>query len=191
MKRVLPIILAYTLILGLAFPAMAAEPNFSDIPANADYAQAVAWCVQENLMHGVSATSFDPDGTMTRAMIATVLYRAEGEPAVTGNPVFNDVQPNVWYSNAIVWASSKGIVQGYGNGLFGTNDPITKEQLDVVIRRYNGESPAWTGNPVLAVPATRSEAAVAFYTNLREEEPGKRTAKDGAVMQTDDPSMPT
>lgn len=177
MKRFLTLILACILTLGLALPAVAVETGFADVPAGADYAQAVAWCREEGLMQGVSDTRFDPNGTLTRAMVATVLYRGAGEPTVTGNPAFTDVEPNVWYSNAIAWANANGIVQGYGNGLFGTNDPITREQLDVIIRRYNGETPAWTGDPALAVPAARSEAAVAFYTNMKKEEAPIGTGK--------------
>ena len=121
-------------------------------------------------MQGVSATRFDPDGTLTRAMVATVLYRAAGEPAVTGTPAFTDTPAGQWYSNAIIWANANGIVYGYGKDLFGPNNPVTREQLDVMIRRYNGENPAWTGDAALNVPATRSEAAVAFYSSLKQTE---------------------
>ena len=147
--------------------AYAAAPDFTDVPAGADYAEAVAWCQEQGLMVGTSATEFSPDATLTRAMVVTVLYRAAGEPAVSGAPGFSDTQAGVWYSNAVTWASGQGIIAGYGNGLFGTNDPVTKEQLDVMIHRYNGETPNFTGNPALTVPATRAEAAVAFYAGLR------------------------
>lgn len=170
MKRFLSILLACALVFNLGLTAFAAEGSFTDVSTDAGYAEAVAWCQEKGLMHGVSATEFDPNGTLTRAMVATVLYRAAGEPAVTGTPAFTDTQAGQWYSNAIIWASAKGIVQGYGNGLFGTNDPVTREQLDVMIRRYNGENPTWTGDAALNVPATRAEAAVAFYTNLNHTE---------------------
>lgn len=176
MKRFLSIILACALALSMSVTALASESSFTDIPANADYAEAVAWCQEKGLMQGVSDSRFDPEGTLTRAMVAAVLYRAEGEPAVTGNPDFADTQADQWYSDAIIWANEKGIVYGYGNGLFGTNDPVTKEQLDVMIHRYNGENPTWTGDPALNVPATRAEAAVAFYTYLNQE-PAAQDAK--------------
>lgn len=139
---------------------------YSDVPANADYAQAVAWCYANDLMKGTSSTTFSPDGTLTRAMLATVLYRAEGEPAVTGDSAFTDAQAGVWYSDAVVWAAEKGLLQGYGNNLFGTNDPVTVEQLDVVLGRYMGRNPTWTGDPAKNVPATRAQVAVALYQNL-------------------------
>lgn len=140
--------------------------NFTDVPADAWYAEAVAYCREHGLLNGVSDTSFDPDGTLTRSMVATILYRADGEPAVNGTPAFPDTQAGTWYSDAIVWANAQGIVQGYDNGLFGGNDPVTKEQLDVILRRYQGEAPAWTGDPARAAAATRAEAAVAFYNTL-------------------------
>lgn len=110
-----------------------AGPTFSDIPAGAEYADAVKWCQENGIMNGVSTTAFDPDGTLTRAMLATVLYRAEGGPAVTGAPVFTDVQPGAWYSDAAVWVGENGLIRGYGNGLFGTDDPVTREQLTIIL----------------------------------------------------------
>lgn len=181
LKRFGALLLTLVLSLSIAAPAFAAENNtvFTDVPADADYAQAVAWCREQNLMNGTSATEFSPNATLTRAMVVTVLYRAEGEPQMEWSNTFSDVAGGQWYSDAIVWASANGIVAGYGNGLFGPNDPITREQLDVIIRRYKGETPAWTGNPDLAVPATRAEAAVAFYNTLKdsEEEPSSQEGK--------------
>lgn len=104
---------------------------FADVPSDAEYAQAVAWCREQGLMGGVGGNRFDPNGTLTRAMVVTVLYRAEQTPQVEWKDTFSDVPAGQWYSDAITWASANGIVGGYGNGLFGTNDPITREQLDV------------------------------------------------------------
>lgn len=119
--------------------AMETSPGssfFTDVPAGADYADAVAWCREQGLMHGTSATEFSPNATLTRAMVVTVLYRAEGEPEVNGDLNFTDIQSGQWCANAVLWANAQGIAQGYGNGLFGTNDPITRAQLDVILRRY-------------------------------------------------------
>lgn len=163
MKRILPLILTLALVLGLALPALGAEAaTFSDIPANADYAKAVAWCVENGLMNGTSDNTFDPDGSMTRSMLATVLYRQAGNPTVAGDPGFADTQPDAWYSDAIVWANGEGILRGYGDGLFGVDDPVSQEMLTVVMARQKGEDPTWTGDPALAVPAKRSEAALAL-----------------------------
>ncbi len=171
LKRVWSLLLALLLALGLCTPAFAAvgDTGYADVDANADYAEAVAWCREKGLMKGVSADRFDPNGTLTRAMVVTVLYRAEGEPAVTGAPAFTDTEANTWYSNAVVWAADRGIVQGYGNGLFGTNDPVSVEQLEVMVGRYTGKGPEWVGDPQRAQAATRAQAAVTFYTTLAAE----------------------
>ncbi len=154
-------------------------PVFADVPADADYAGAVVWCYDNGLMNGVSDTDFDPDGTLTRSMVATILYRAEGEPAVTGEPTFTDTEANAWYSNAVIWATDQGIVQGYGNDLFGTTDPVSVEQLEVMIGRYTGNGPEWVGDPARAVDATRAQAAVAFYAAMSK--PEQAAVQDGFV----------
>lgn len=146
------------------------ELPFTDIPSDADYLQAVTWCYERNLMQGTSATVFSPNDTLTRAMVVTVLYRAAGQPAAGGTLSFSDTLENQWYSNAVLWASGQNIVQGYGNGLFGTNDLITREQLDMILCRYQGQTPAWTGDPAFNVAVTRAEAAQAFYDNLSQED---------------------
>ena len=155
--------LAFTAALAVGAEA---ATSFDDVPADADYAQAVAWCKEKGIMNGVSDASFDPDGTLTRAMLVTTLYRAEGEPAVTGKSVFTDASAGTWYSNAVVWANESGLVQGYGNGLFGVNDPVSVEQLEVILGRYTGTGPEWVGDPAKAQAATRAQVAVALYTNL-------------------------
>jgi len=68
----------------------------------------------------------------------TVLHRLEGSPAVTGANNFTDVKNGEWYTNAVIWANANDIVSGYGNGLFGTNDPITREQMAAILYRYAG-----------------------------------------------------
>ena len=73
---------------------------------------------------------------MTRAMLVTVLYRLEGKPAVSGANAFSDVTSGEWYTDAVIWANANGIVGGYGSDLFGTNDPITREQMAAMLLRY-------------------------------------------------------
>lgn len=144
-----------------------AEP-FTDVPAGADYAQAADWCREMGLMQGTTPTTFSPDTTLTRAMVVTILHRAAGKPAVPGSSPFPDVPAGKWYSEAVLWASGEEIVNGYG-GRFGPEDPITLEQLDVMIARYEGRAPVWTGDPARAVPATRAQAATVFYLALSQE----------------------
>ena len=136
--------------------------TFTDVPADAPYVSAIEYVVEQGLMSGTSAATFDPNGPLTRAVLATVLYRAVGEPAVYGVPGFTDVRPNQWYSNAVVWANGAGVMQGYGNGRFGLNDRVTQEQLTVMLARFQGRDAAWTGNPALAAVVTRAQVAQAL-----------------------------
>jgi hypothetical protein len=69
-------------------------------------------------------------------MIETILYRVEAEPAVTPENPFNDVEADTWYTDAVIWAEENKIVEGYGNGKFGPNDDITREQLAAILYRY-------------------------------------------------------
>ena len=112
---------------------------FTDIADNAWYADAVRYVYKHGLMAGTSATTFAPDVTTSRSMIATILWRMAGSPVVNYAMNFADVPQDQWYSEAIRWAASEGIVGGYGNGLFGTNDPITREQFAVMLYRFAQE----------------------------------------------------
>ena len=108
---------------------------FTDIADNAWYADAVRYVYKHGLMAGTSATTFAPDVTTSRSMIATILWRMAGGPVVNYAMNFADVPQDQWYSEAIRWAASEGIASGYGN-TFGTHDPITREQLATMLWRY-------------------------------------------------------
>ena len=111
---------------------------FKDVTTSDPYYGSV-WYVNNHkplLMNGVSADSFDPQGNLTRAAIVTVLYRLEGSPMTAASDEFYDVPAGQWYSDAVAWAVKYGITNGYGDGRFGPNDPITREQLAVFLYRY-------------------------------------------------------
>ena len=112
---------------------------FSDVPADAWYAEAIAYCQQHGVMSGTSDTTFAPEDTLTRAMLATVLHRMSDTPAVSDPPVFADAVAGSWYSDAVSWAAKTGVVSGYGGGTFGVNDPATREQAVTILWRYAGE----------------------------------------------------
>ena len=112
---------------------------FTDIADNAWYADAVRYVYKHGLMAGTSATTFAPDVTTSRSMIATILWRMAGSPVVNYAMTYTDVAQGQWYSEAVRWATSEGIVGGYGNGLFGTNDPITREQFAAMLYRFTQE----------------------------------------------------
>ncbi|MBR5156560.1 MAG: S-layer homology domain-containing protein, partial [Clostridia bacterium] len=115
---------------------------FSDVaPTDWFYAN-VQYVVENKLFNGTSATTFDPNGAVTRAMIVTVLYRAAGEPAVEATSSFADVAADAYYYNAVLWAQANGIVKGYDDTTFGPNDSITREQLAAILWRYAGSPSA-------------------------------------------------
>lgn len=162
------LILILALSLFLCVSVQAADANFTDVPSTASYAAAVNWCVSQGFMNGVGNNRFEPSGVLTRATLATVLYRAEGSPSVTNASGFSDVRAGQWYTNGILWAAKEGYITGYGGGRFGTNDPVTRVQLDIIIRRYQGENPSWPGDPTKR-NATRSEVATALYNALADQ----------------------
>lgn len=123
---------------------------FSDT-ANHWAAESIAFCAARELFKGVGGGRFAPDAPMTRAMFATVLYRIAGMPAVSGANSFYDVAAGQWYTDAILWGQSTGIITGYGNGLFGTNDLVTREQMCVMLSRYL----QWAGYELPAVTAAK------------------------------------
>ncbi len=110
--------------------------SFTDVAEDAWYADAVQYVFENGLMAGISDTTFAPNATTTRGMIATILYRLEREPAVSGSSPFTDVEAGLWYTDAIAWASANGVVKGYSPTTFGPNDPITREQMAAMLYRY-------------------------------------------------------
>lgn len=123
----------------VSFREIEVELPFTDVPEGAWYADAAAYVYEHGLMAGTSATTFAPEVTTSRAMIATILWRMAGSPVVNYAMNYTDVAQGQWCSEAIRWATSEGIVGGYGNGLFGTNDPITREQFAAMLYRFAQE----------------------------------------------------
>ena len=110
--------------------------DFTDVTAGKWFEDAVDFASSHDLFQGVSETEFKPDGTMTRGMLATVLWRLEGEAESAAGQVFQDIASGSWFEEGIAWASAQGIVQGYGDGTFGPDDNITREQLVTMLYRY-------------------------------------------------------
>lgn len=112
--------------------------GFQDVGQNDWFADAVKYVSENKLMNGTSTTAFSPNENMSRAMLATVLYRMSGETAEADSS-FGDVSSSAYYAAAVNWASSKGIVNGTGADAFSPNASITREQLAAMLYRYAGE----------------------------------------------------
>lgn len=112
--------------------------GFGDVPQTSWFADAVKYVSENKLMNGTSTTAFSPNGNMSRAMLATVLYRMSGETAEADSS-FGDVSSSAYYAAAVNWASSKGIVNGTGADAFSPDASITREQLAAMLYRYAGE----------------------------------------------------
>ena len=117
-------------------PGTGFENPFTDVSENDWFYDDVMFVFINELMIGTSDTTFTPYGTTTRAMVATTLWRMDGSPEPEGENSFTDVENGKWYTEAITWAHENGITGGYGDNLFGTNDPVTREQLAAFFYRY-------------------------------------------------------
>lgn len=109
---------------------------FVDVPAGAYYYDAVLWAAEGGIVTGTDAVHFSPDASCTRAQLVTFLWRAAGKPVVNYAMNFTDVESGAYCAEAVLWAASLGIVDGYGDGRFGTNDFVTREQVAAMLYRF-------------------------------------------------------
>ena len=110
--------------------------SFLDVNTGAWYYDAVKYAVENGLMSGTGTYTFEPNTTLSRGMIAQMLYALEGKPSISSANNFTDVSSSDWYDKAASWAQSKGIITGYEDGRFGPNDPLTREQLALILYNY-------------------------------------------------------
>lgn len=109
--------------------------EFTDVPDTYWGAEAIDFVSSRELMNGVGNKLFAPGDKLTRGQLCQLLYNLEDAPA-SGDSAFTDVADGAWFADAVDWAAFQGIVSSYGNGAFGPNDPITREQLTVMLYRY-------------------------------------------------------
>ncbi len=135
-KRALSLVLVLAMLLSLAPGALAAA-TYKDVPESHWAYAYVEDVTDKGLMNGVDTGLFSPESTMTRAMFVTVLARMSGETLDDTAPTdFSDVPAGKWYTGAVNWASETGVVNGYANGKFGPEDPVTREQAATMLVRY-------------------------------------------------------
>lgn len=115
---------------------VAADGSYSDVKKSDWFYSDVYTATGYGLLKGMGNGKFEPDSTMNRAMLVTVLYRLEGEPTHTAKNPFTDVAKSAWYYDAVLWAAEKEIVNGMGNGKFEPEGDVTREQITAVLMRY-------------------------------------------------------
>jgi len=125
----------YEVAVPLSETPLVDELPFEDVQSYDWFQNPVVWAFQNGIMSGISASEFAPSAEMTRAMLVTVLWRYAGMPDA-GETAFADVTSDTWYSTAIAWATTNGIVMGYDETTFGVNDFVTREQMYTILYRY-------------------------------------------------------
>lgn len=165
-----------------AFECPSAE--FSDVLSGVWYHDAVDYMLRKELMNGMGEGLFQPEGELTRAQLVVILYRAAGSPEVEGTSAFTDVPDGLWYTDAIVWATESGVVNGIGEGLFAPDNKITREQIATILYRYAKAEPV--GEDMLQdfidVASVSSYALDALNWAVAE---GLLNGADGMLMPTD------
>lgn len=190
-KRVGALLLAVALLVSFCATACAAagDERFSDVSPDAWYAASVDWCQENGLMTGVTGSLFEPEGAASRAMLVTILHRQEGAPAAAWDGRFSDVPAEAWYSGAVTWAAENGILSGYDGGVFGADDPVTREQLAAILWRY-ADRPAPEGTAEFSDRATISAyaaeaAAWAGERGVVGGKPGNRFDPQGVATRAE------
>ena len=142
MKLLRPLIAAFLIaaaLFGLCSTAFAARTfDYDDYEPLEWYYRYIEKATDAGWMNGVGDMKFDPNGTLSRAMFVTILHRVAGTPAADGAAAFSDVVAGSWYDAAVKWAAKNGIVNGYPDGRYGVNDPLTREQMAAILYRYAG-----------------------------------------------------
>ena len=111
---------------------------FTDIDQSAWYHDGVHYMIENGMMNGVGDGMFEPNGSVTRAMLVTILYRQASSPKVTGDNPFEDVAPGKYYTDAVIWAFQNGIVNGTTPTTFEPEEPVTREQIATILYRREG-----------------------------------------------------
>ena len=131
-KRMLSLLLAVALVLGLCPSVFAAGSSYADVLDTHWAHPYIEDVTEKGIMNGVDDKNFAPEDAMTRAMFVTVLARLSGD-TLTEQTSFSDVPAGQWYSAAVSWAAENGIVSGFGDGTFRPNDALTRAQAAVML----------------------------------------------------------
>ena len=180
-------------------PATPAGKSFDDVKPGDWFYDEVLDMAKGGYINGVSDRLFAPYEPLSRAMLVTILYRMDGEQAVSGSSTFTDVVKGSWYDKAVAWASANGIVTGYDANRFGPNDSVTRQQMASILWRYakyksldvasngavmpdfpdRGQIASWAGE---AVSWAYSRGVMGGRSDGRLDPNGKATRAEAAVM---------
>lgn len=135
--------------------------SFRDLDTTKWYHEAIDTMLREGLMNGTGNGLFEPNGTLTRAMLVTILWRSEGKPAASAQTSFTDVPAGAYYAEAVRWAAANGVVKGVSSTEFGPYKNITRQELVTILWRLAAKKGLNTSNAGLTVPefADRSQIA--------------------------------
>ena len=182
MKKTLSVILMIVMTfatIAAALPSYAAS-GFSDVEDGRWSAGSIEYAVKKSYMNGVGGGLFDPEGSLTRAMVATVLWRREGSPAPAAPSGFSDVPSGEWYTDAVAWAKETGVVKGLTETTFGPDEYITREQLSTMLFRFSSGAP-------VSVPERADLTPFADDENVSDwaDEPLEWAVEAGLINGTD------
>ena len=143
---------------------LAWQNPFADVSESDWFYPYVAWAHFNGIANGTSANTFSPDTVLTRSMLVTFLWRAEGCPDAKTPAGFADVADGMFYTEAVAWAAENGIVMGYSDGRFGPDDIITREQIAVIMHRVAGyKGYDVTAEKITDLSAFTDTASVSVY----------------------------
>ncbi len=192
-KKFLSCLITGLLLIQLTLvPTLAAAHNcpaaaMTDVAKDAWYHTAVDWVLSNGVMSGFGADAFGPHGILTRAQVVQVLYNKEGQPNLNGQThAFSDVPASQWYNNAVTWASARGIVSGYGGGVFKPDKPVSLEEVFVILWNYEGNPPL-TGDADAVGPHSEwagNAIGWAQAEGLLDNVPFERVTMDATRAQT-------
>lgn len=136
-KKIVSLIIAAVMLVGVLplFAGGSDDLPFTDVSAKKWYYKSVKYVWDNGLMNGMSKTSFEPNGTLSRAMFITIIGRLV-DAGSDVKPPFPDTKPGAWYSPYVAWAAELGVVDGFPDGTFRPNDPITREQMAAATDRF-------------------------------------------------------
>ena len=194
-KKILAPLLAAAMVFSAVpfFFAAVEDTGFSDVSAGSWYADAVEYVSDNGLMSGTGDAVFSPDMTTSRAMMVTLLYRASGSPVVSASSSFTDVADDTWYADAVSWASENAFISGYGDGTYGPENPVSREQIAAILWRYAGSPQADAGTDFsdesdissyasVAVDWARANGIINGLENNRFDPQGDATRAQIAVL---------